>query len=378
MSQSAARLIACAGAAMLAALAQTASPPADPSAVTENMQKQDRKLATAWLQADDPRTQAWGAYLAVRSRLSDLAPSLLGVLSTYSQTDPPATMAETDQRDTMMAVLDALIELGIEVHAADASKLYSQFPTQSLILLSRSHEDTGSFLLSVFENNPVPVGGWLAAGNLLATQRAPGFAAAVLRGMTVRATVTVQTPGGPGYGRGSSSCCGAGISPQPKPGWPPVGNYALSNCTSPGIGSTILAAGPDPAYYSRAVNTYYTAGTSACGCYPDPDLVRQHYLATLLQSPPETPPIKAAIAHHIEWQDAGAYQTNLRAFIAGQQQTFANVAQRLNASGLMTAEEAASARPALAIEIWDQRSAATPLPAITDIGDRVTMKDSSF
>jgi hypothetical protein len=43
----------------------------DPAAVTNGLEKQLTPLMEAWLKSDDPRTQAWGAYLVLRDRRVD-------------------------------------------------------------------------------------------------------------------------------------------------------------------------------------------------------------------------------------------------------------------------------------------------------------------
>jgi hypothetical protein len=56
-----------------------------------------------------------------------------------------------------------------------------------------------------------------------------------------------------------------------------------------------------------------------------------------------------------------------------QQNVFAAAARKLAAAGLLAGDEIQSARPKLAIEIWDQRvSQETPLPVLAGVGGNVS------
>lgn len=338
--------------------------PPDPAAVMDSVERQIAPLADAWLHSADPRVQAWGAYVALRDRRTAAIPTLLDMLSGY------AGGGDAQQHDAMLAVLDAIIEMGVAAPVADAQRIYAEFPVQALILLSRSNEDTAAALLDIFKTERSQPAGWLAAGNLLLEHRVPDFAAAVVEGLTVHALVTVREPNTGGGSGGGSACNGLGGRAMPKAGWPPVGVYGFAGCgdhMQPG--ARVLAGGTDPAYYMRQVNASYQMDGSAgcCGvCRPDEDLVRQHYLTTLLSASAESPPVRAHVAHTIVWQGADAYRAELEAFIAGQQQIFAEMARRLGLGDL---------RPALEVRIWDQRAAQQPpLPAAARQADNVTIE----
>src|SRR5580700_4428097 len=101
----------------MAALAQ--QQPLDPAIAVENLEKQTGQLSAKWLHSDDPRTQAWGAYLALKNRQTSRIPDLLALLTAFSATGQPLSLGETDQHDEMIALLDALIQLGAEVPLAD-------------------------------------------------------------------------------------------------------------------------------------------------------------------------------------------------------------------------------------------------------------------
>jgi hypothetical protein len=362
--------------ALLAAAALAQPAPTDPAIIVGNLEKQTAPLVEAWLHSPDPRYQAWGAYLVLRDHRTEAIPDLLAMLAAFQVAENPATVAEADQHDAMLGVLDALIQFGAAVPLEDAQRIYPEFPVQSLILLSRSQEDTAPALLAIFQTEQRWRAAWLAAGNLLLQRRAEGFAAAILEGMTVHAQVMVHDPNSGGGGGWSSTCCGFGLRPQPKAGWPPLGVYEFGGCGNRlAPGDTLLTGGTDPAYYTRRVHVGYELGDlSGCGCGEDRDLVYQHYLTALLYASPEQPPLLAHVSHSITWQGPDAYSSDLAAFIAAQQQLFAQLAQRLGQQSLLSETEAATLRPKLQIHISDYRSSRDPaLPALAPLPDNVTV-----
>jgi hypothetical protein len=350
----------------IAAWAQQARP--DPAALLNTLDKQVAPVVSAWLKSDDPRMQAWGAFLALRDRRAEAVPRLLEMMANY-----PAA----EEHDAMLEVLDALIQLGAQAPVADAQRMYPEFPVQSLILLSRAKEEATPALFSFFKAEGTWPVAWLASGNLLFQRRARGFSAAVIEGMTVHAQVVVRDPGARGGTGGSASCCGARSPAESKDGWPPVGVYEFGGCgDSLGMGDTVLVPGADPATYRREVNTTYKPGYGlGCGCNLDRDLVRQHYLTALTGNSADDPPMRAHVAHTIVWQSPNAYRRDLAAFIAAQQTGFAALTQRLGELSLLSEEPVDSLRPALHIVIGDQRTLQEPpLPPIGQLAANVTIE----
>jgi hypothetical protein len=88
-----------------------------------------------------------------------------------------------------------------------------------------------------------------AAGNLLVNRPPPGFAALVLGQLTVESRVRVIDAASPDERpRGVAGSCLSGMPPQPKLGWPLVGNHYISNR------GMLLADGTVPVYYVRVVS----------------------------------------------------------------------------------------------------------------------------
>jgi hypothetical protein len=54
----------------------------DPSRMVQTQQDESRRLAPLWLASEDPRTRAWGAFLAARDEQATLLPRLQEVLLT--------------------------------------------------------------------------------------------------------------------------------------------------------------------------------------------------------------------------------------------------------------------------------------------------------
>lgn len=360
---------------LLAIAAGAQQAPPDPAAVMANLEKQMAPLARAWLHSADPRTQAWGAYMVLRDGHTEAIPDLLALVQDFPVVEEPAAQADVDRHDAGLGVLDALIQFGAQVPAGDAQRIYPEFPVQSLILLSRSREDTAPALLAIFKSERRWPAAWLAAGNFLLERSAEGLAAAVVEGMTVHAEVMVTEPGA-GWGSGGSAFCGGtGLPPESKDGWPPLGVYAFGGCGGYlQSGATILAGGTDPAYYLRQVTASYRA-EGVSGCNPDPDLVRQHYLTKLLSASDDQPPVRAHVSRTIPWQGPDAYRRELAAFIAEQQHVFVELARRLGEPGLLSGEDAKTLRPALQVRVWDQRAShELALPSVPALAENVTVE----
>jgi hypothetical protein len=347
-----------------AASAQTPRPPAAQSAPD---------TATC-LHSGDPRTVAWGAYFALRDRRLEFVPDLLTLLAAY-QPPEPDSIDGRDRHDAMLAVLDALIQLGADTPAIDLAKIYSEFRAQSLILMSYSSDDASSVLLDILRNDKTSGSAWIAAGNMLFAKRAPGFAAAVLGSLTVHATLGVFSPNSDGGWGGSALCCGAAGQARAKTGWPRVGNYFLLACSDNVSSDAVLfSPGIDAVYYRRTVDATYSRDQSECHCRPDLDLARQQYLAALLDVSLENPPIWSYVSESIVFRSQAGYQHDVKSFIKQEQEQFAATAQRLQRAGLITPEEAASIRPKLVVIIEDLRKdKAEELPEIVDTAENVTI-----
>jgi hypothetical protein len=357
--------------------------PTDPSTILTAQRNQTAQLAASWLNSGDPHLQAWGAYVVVQNQQKELIPDLVALADAYEVTGLPVLSTRRDRHDAMLAILDALIQLDPPIPGDKSARLYSEFPTQSLILLSRgwisqeSLNSSNSALLEIFRTEHSQRA-WLAAGNILAERRADGFAATVLESMTVHMNLLVTRPLRIEGGFGESICGDRGPEQlEERSDWPEIGTYALAK---PGPGVTLLADGADPAYYVRKVSKLYDREVFSWGecsnVIPHSwDLLRQHYLTRLLGQPQENPPLQASISHTIIWKNGDDYLARLRAFVHKEQIVFAEVVHRLKSSYLITDDEVIAAKPHLEITIVDDRKdKASPLPHAENLGENVTIK----
>jgi hypothetical protein len=362
--------------------AQQAQTPADPAVILKIQQEQTAQLASTWLHSGDPRMQAWGAYVVLRDKHTQLIPDLLALADAYEVTGLPVLNTRREQHDAMLAILDTLIQVDASVTGDESKRLYSEFPAQSLIMLSRawiypdSLDSSNAVLLELFRAEHSQLA-WLAAGNILAARKAEGFAAAVLGNMTVHMNLLVTSPNQIVGGSGESWCGDSFPGPpEDRSAWPEIGTYALAES---GAGATLLADGADPAYYKRKVGRRYGSieGGAQCGSGTTYrwDELRQHYVARMLGAPQDEPLLKASVYRTVIWENGQAYLAQLRGFVQQQQLAFAEVAGKLRDACLMTAEEVSAVKPHLEITIVDDREDKTPpLPRVENLGDNVTIK----
>ena len=336
----------------------------DPAQVVQLLTPQTGELARQWLHSPDARTEAWGAYLALRDRRLDLVPDLSALVESYSP-GAAISLSAQDQHDAVMAVLDALIQLQAAVPAHDVVKIYSDFPVQALLLAPRaaSQNEIDSFLMNLFQTETPNQDTWQAAGNMLVDAHAPGFGVLVFKSMTVRATVMVVGPEGRSRSRGGVlGDCPSGLPDSPKRGWPEIGRYDFPRfplgARSPE--AALLAPGIDPVYFLRTVDAMYTPTTRTCRLSSLPDLVREHYLATILNRPMNDPPLKHEFTTVIQWSGEDEYRRAIVTLIEREQKIFEDIALKLAPRGGMVVSE----RPKFIVEIWDQRTEKTPLPQI--------------
>ena len=296
-------------------------------------------------------------------------PLLVGKVNEYEPIEDSSSQALGRERhDALLAVLDALIDMGATIPAKEARKLYPEFSAQSIILLVRSPDDTQSALFEIFRQAKANWT-WLAAGNALLENRAPGFAAQVLNRFTQHLTVSVVDTGiGGGSGGGGSECDFSHRGP--KAGWPPVGLYQLTQFPErfPHLASTFLVRGETSVYYWRVEPGNYDNPPDEPGACDDGnrDVYRAQYANKLLAD--SFPRINLDPYPHItvEWHGESDYRQELSAVVEQQRKLFTRAVAYLRESGrALTPTEAALLNPRLEIAIQDERAdRAEPLPAI--------------
>jgi len=172
-------------------------------------------------------------------------PQLLAIVSRYnSGAGTSLTSANwTDDDAALVAVLDALICLHVDVPTNQAEALYAKFPVQALVLLSRSHEDTGQALLEILDSTKSVIE-WLAAADLLAAKPPAGFAARLLKAIAIDATLRVLDPGQEVLGEGWGGDCASSGEDTQHQDWPLMGGYRLTARQSPRSELFVARRGP--------------------------------------------------------------------------------------------------------------------------------------
>jgi hypothetical protein len=353
--------------ALSATLAAQQPPATDPVSLLHSDALQRTAWATEWLHSDDPLRLAWGAWLAKQDRQTGLIPLLNEKVAEYQPAESFSSQSERDHHDALLAILDALIELHAAVPAAEARKLYPEFPAQSLILLIRSPKpDDWAFMdiASIAKAN----WNWLAAGNVLVKTRPPGFAALLLSRFTQHLTVSVVDAGMGGLSGGGGSECGFSMR-APKASWPAVGLYILSQVPQrlPSVNATYLVDGDTPIYYLRVEpGNYDNPGDDPAYCDDgNRDQYRAQYLAKLMANASPQLKLDPYPFATIVWKGEADYSQQLLATVEQQRTLFRRTVVALQGSAqVLTPAEAETLKPRIEILIRDDRaSKSVPLPA---------------
>lgn len=347
------------------------SPPAqsqsDPAQILQSLDQESEKFSAEWLASPDPRLRAWGAYEVLRDRQSNQIPTLLSLIASYSPISGDPAKIERDPHDAMLAILDAAIQLNAEVPAADAARLYPEFPAQSIILLSRSKEGTSRYLLAIFQDKATRQVDWLAAGDLLARRQSREFVSALLDGMVVHASISVTLPNQRERFTGTATQ-GDRIYeiPKPKPGWPEAGSYVMAGCsTAPPQGGVVLATGIDSVFYYRRVDSNYDTQDYSHFC-PSIDFqrLRQHLLDDMTQQAPQNSLLPAFEYERISWRNADDYRARITRFVVREQTAIRRVVALSQCYGVLEPNESLTG-PKIEISISDTRpKGSPPLPPL--------------
>lgn len=333
--------------------AETTTPAPTPQAQLDNV----RAEAVRLLASQSNRERAWGAYFAGRNGLDELTPELVKTLS-----DPALGVGE-EENLVRRAALDALIQLGAKVSPETLRALPREFADEELILLAVEPGENAPALLDKFAG----LAGegragtyWLAVGNLLAGVKAHGFAALLLKGLTVEADIAVlDREGMVGFGSNGSGGCGCCGSYVPPGGFPPVGYYSLTERAE--RGAVVFAPGRRPVFYQRV--THPPSGHSF-RLLPAADILRVEYLAELLDTSEDEPDFfDARPTESVVCREAQQCARELAGVRARIRRAYAALVGRLVEKGHLDGPgDAPSALP-MTFNLYDQRRRRTfPLP----------------
>jgi len=346
---------------------------ADPAAVALSREKDALSLATAWLQSADPRVVAWGAHLALREQVRSALPDLVALVERESASDQPPS---EERRHMQLALVDAVIQLGGAVSPEAARRLYTRYPVQTILLLTRAEAPAANaVLLDIVRTDRARHGTWLAAANLLARNRAPGFAAWALMNLTIRLEVQV-TLDGARTPRGTFGSCPGGTLDTLGPlsvraGWPPIGNYFLTSG-----GNDVLVAGADVTYYHRSLGPPLpgaAAGDISCSSpYSDRDALLARLLSRLAGLPSDF--VEAEAIEPLQWRNDAQYRKEVLALVSRRLQRVDEIQGQLRSRGFVAEVEARDARVLLDVRVQDRRdSGLRPLPRITHQDPRIVL-----
>jgi hypothetical protein len=304
------------------------------------------------LQSAEKQERAWGAYLAGLHGLKASAPGLVELLA-----DPALAAGGPEDALVRQAALDALIRLGAEVPAETLMPLRPSAPDEVIILLARDPRQNRLALLSLFDDEALPTH-WVAVGNLLAETRADGFAARLLGGLKIEATVYVYDEEAErGYGGGCGGCGGGCNYFGGRDDYPPVFYYALTTANT--RGAVVAAPGRHTVYYVRGLTPPCGRGRDfGCG-NPPRDQYRVEYVADLLGTTEEDLKLEASPFREVVCRDArqcGRALAAVRDEIFG---GYAGAVRRLLDAELLDPAEAAELRPDVTVRLNDRRERTT-------------------
>jgi hypothetical protein len=315
------------------------------------------------IQSASTRDRAWAAHLIGEYGLKEFAPALIELLN-HNQPDPGWETGFVHR-----AVLDSLIRLGISAPSDSLMPLYERFPYETLIILARSPSENGEALLSIAEQPRREVC-WVAACNLLAETKAPGFAAFLLKSVKIKIEIAVSEGGtrGHGYGMGVSSAVGCGVS-QVADGFPPTARYQLIQGAE--RDAVVVAPGLHPVYYKRQV---IEPGVTNQRWISDADhsvrrdLYCLEYLAALFGQSVSELGLRETYYKSIAWSGTQDYKVeviSLRELVTG---NFERLKKQYIEKNLLSEAEAEALRPNLIITVMDMRENKTPpLPEISGV-----------
>jgi hypothetical protein len=307
----------------------------------------------ALLKSDENRERAWGAYLVSLHGLKEHAPLLVSILE-----DEKLNGGDWQAAFLRHAALDALIRLDVEVNAESLLPLYQSEPDEVLILLAREPEKNQRALLGLFTDD-APDARWLALGNLLAVQGTQGFAARLLGGLKIEASVYVyDSEGDHNIGGGDVGGRGCGVGGSRDESLPPVVYYHLTTGARPG--ATVFVTGRQNVYYER------TPWAGYCDVFwlaLERDHVRVDYLADMLGTTEEGLGLDARPFREVVCKDAAQCRKALAAVRDRIKRGYSSALSRMLAEGLLDAADAAELKPDITLNLTDHRDKKSfPLP----------------
>jgi hypothetical protein len=304
-------------------------------------------LAEQWLKDPRPMYRAWGADIIRRIEVRHLNSELLiAALGDVSHIDP----RDYYEEKARLGILDALIQLRVQVPEETSEGLFGLYRAQALILLYRGACPAPAVGAHILDKCQYDDECSVVAAQCLARQR--GGPVELLERLQVKAEVEVldtalslpPPPAAPKLAR-------IWVGPGPRYGFPELYTYYLTSVSEVGGGQTLLAAGRYPVYYVRAPDE----SRPPTGHLP---LDRNEYalelLADKLGTKREALGLVTRPVLQLHWITAEQYRSDLQAFAAGQRHHYAELASLLLRQGELTPEESSRCHLNLDIVVRDR------------------------
>jgi len=314
------------------------------------------------IQSTSNKDRAWAAYLIGEYDLKEFAPALIELLN------PNQRAPEWETDFVYRAVLDSLIRLRISAPTDRLMPFYKSFPYETLIILARSPSENGEALLSIAEQ-PESTVCWVAACNLLAESKAPGFATFLLKSVKIKVEVAVSEKGYDPYGSGvSGGSVACGVFQVPD-SFPPTARYQLIQ--EPERDAVVVAPGPHPVFYERKViepDVTNQRWMSHADHSVQRDRYCIEYLAALLGQSADELGLRETYSKFIAWSGIERYKVDVISFRELVIGNFERLKKRCIERNLLSESEAEALRPNLIITVRDLRENKTPrLPEISGV-----------
>ena len=142
------------------------------------------------LEAPDPQSRAWGAWIASRDGVRALIPALIRTLERALE---PGSGTSRHEWLVPVVVADALIQLRAELPAPLLQRMPDSLRTQRMILLTMAGPDAEPQLVAIVDRESGQR--WFTAANVLVERQSPAVARLLMRGLRLKATLVVLPPG---------------------------------------------------------------------------------------------------------------------------------------------------------------------------------------
>lgn len=304
------------------------------------------------LDSRDTRTVAWAAYNAGAYHRVEAIPRLQQLLES-----PPAT-GPFEERAFIAVLMDALIQLDAKLPARILVPHMQRHPVQTFVLLSRATDREGVLLDLLPQLTSIQ---WFAAANLLFEDRSPGLVEHLARTVKLQLTVHVADDEhlAPGAGHSVSVGIACGIGQDP-PAYPPHAEYRFVLGSQPG--TTVLAPGPHPVYYSRTVTTSLQYGVSEATTGGPSGEDRMEYLRAMSIDRGGVP-FRAHSMEIVVWSTPEAFSQRVRELRAGVARRFQYLVDEARRSRAVPIEPLTP--PLVELHVVDRRKdQSAPLPKI--------------